>query len=218
MTETTRYRELTKEFSAEVAEVDRVGDTHVRVVLGDMPALSPLDTIAVAAGGELRRYTVSSIADGTAEFVAFRTRRGPATPWLDALGVGDRVTGLAPERPVKNPPADVTRVLVIGDDTAVGVARAMASLHPDRTAVGMVGESREEDIARLTTAEVTVFGADEQLLAWVTAQATMPGTQLVLVGEQALNQRVRQHAFGLGIDKEAVATRTFWRPDRAGLE
>jgi hypothetical protein len=62
MIERTTYRDITAAFTAVVAEVARVGTTHVRVVLGGMPALTALDTIAVDAGdGQLRRYTVSGV-------------------------------------------------------------------------------------------------------------------------------------------------------------
>ena len=80
MTERTTYRDITAAFTAVVADVVRVGTTHVRVVLGGMPALALLDTIAVDVGdGQLRRYTVSSVGEGSVEFVAYRTTRGPAT-------------------------------------------------------------------------------------------------------------------------------------------
>jgi NADPH-dependent ferric siderophore reductase len=218
MTERTRYREVTSEFDATVTEVERIGETHVRVVLGGMPALALLDTIAIDVGGKLRRYTVSAVSDGSAEFVAYRTRRGPATAWLDALQVGAAVKGLAPERPVKTPPAEVTRVLVVGDDTAVGVARAVGTSHAGRVQVAIVGEVLAENVASLTRAEVRIVDTNDQLLEWVTNAAPSVGDHLILVGEQALNQQVRQHAFGLGVDKESLATRTFWRPDKAGLE
>jgi NADPH-dependent ferric siderophore reductase len=191
----------------------------VRVVLGGMPTLALLDTIAVDMGdGALRRYTVSAVADGGCEFVAYRTGRGPATAWLDAVQAGDTVTGLAPERPVKTPPADAQAVLVAGDDTAVGVARAVGASHAGRLSVGIVGAVIAEDVARLTGAEVTVVDTDDELLQWVGERATQPGAHVLLVGEQALNQQLRQHAFGLGVTKEALDTRTFWRPDKAGIE
>jgi len=215
MTERTRYREVTSEFRATVTEVERIGESHVRVVASGAPELALLDTIAVEMGGVLRRYTVSSVGGGL-EFVAYRTKRGPATAYLDQLAVGAELTGLAPERPVKMPPADATRVVVAGDDTAVGVARAVAKAHPGPVAVGIVGEVLDECVAALTDAEVRVFDTNDQLLEWVGADVA--GTHFVLVGEQALNQQVRQHLFGLGVEKDNVATRTFWRPDREGLE
>ena len=219
MTERTTYRDITAEFTAAVADVERVGESHVRVVLGGMPALALLDTIAVdVGGGDLRRYTVSRVADDRVEFVAYRTTRGPATPWLDVLAAGVSVNGLAPERPVKTPPADAARVLVVGDDTAVGVARAVGASHAGRVHVAIVGEVVLEDVVALTGATAHVVDTNDELLDWVTKAAPRASDYLVLVGEQALNQQVRQHAFGLGVDKEWLATRTFWRPDRAGIE
>ena len=218
MTERTTYRDITAAFTTAVVEVARVGATHVRVVLGGMPALAALDTIAVDVGGELRRYTVSGVDEGTVEFVAYRTKRGPATAWLDALGAGQTVSGLAPERPVKTPPADAARVLVVGDDTALGVARAVGASHAGRVHVAIIGELLPEDVVALTGATAHVMDTNDALLDWVTNTAPQADDYVVLVGEQALNQQVRQHAFGLGVDKESLATRTFWRPDRAGIE
>lgn len=219
MTERTRYRDVTSAFTAVVHEVERMGTTHVRVVLGNMPALALLDTIAVEVGdGALRRYTVSAVADGSAECVAYRTKRGPATAWLDALHSGAAVSGLAPERPVKTPAEDASSVIVAGDDTAVGVARAVGAMHAGRVAVGIVGEVLAEDVARLAGADVTVVDTNELLLQWAGERATRAGAHVLLVGEQALNQQLRQHLFGLGVTKEALDTRTFWRPDKAGIE
>lgn len=215
MTERTRYREVTSEFHATVTELERIGESHVRVVASGAPELALLDTIAIDVGGALRRYTVSA-TDGGLEFVAYRTKRGPATAYLDRLAIGAELTGLAPERPVKMPPADATRVVVAGDDTAVGVARAVAKAHAGRVAVGIVGEVLPESVAALTGAEVRVFDTNDQLLEWVGDDVA--GAHFVLVGEQAFNQQVRQHLFGLGVNKDNVGTRTFWRPDREGLE
>lgn len=217
MTERTRYRAVTSEFTATVTEMSRVGTTHVRVTMTDVPGMALLDTIAIEVGDALRRYTVSATEVGL-EFVAYRTRRGPATEYLDGLEVGAQVRGLGPERPVKTSPIDATQVCVVGDDTVVGVARAIGMSHPGRVTVGLLGEARAEDVVALTGAVVRVFDSEDGLLLWVTEQAGVAGTHFVLVGEQASNQKVRQHAFGLGVDKESVATRTFWRPDRAGLE
>jgi NADPH-dependent ferric siderophore reductase len=218
VTERTRYREATREFRGVVTEVERVGATHVRVAVGAMGQLMLLDTIAVDIGGELRRYSVSRSGADSVEFVAFRTGRGPATVYLDALEAGAPLIGLAPERPVKTPPDDAAVVLVVGDDTAVGVARALGMSHAGRTLVGIRGECAVDDVARLVDAPTHVFDAEDRLLEWVGERCAAAEAHLVLVGEQSLNHRVRQHAFACGVDKDRVATRTFWRPDRAGIE
>jgi len=218
VTERTRYRDLAEEFRSTVAEVERIGTTHVRVVLSGMPQLAPLDTIAIDVGDTPRRYSVSAVNNDAVEFIGYRTRRGPATAFLETLEPGVVVSGIAPERPVKMPPEGAASVLVVGDDTVVGVARAVGHAHPGRVAVGVLGEALADEVSRVTGADVAIFASDFELLAWVDERVTAPGTHLLVVGEQALNQRVRQHAFGLGVDKEALATRTFWRPDQAGLE
>jgi hypothetical protein len=84
--------------------------------------------------------------------------------------------------------------------------------------VAIVGEVLPEAVAELTGAAVRVVDTNDELLVWVTSAAPQPSDHLLLVGEQALNQQVRQHAFGMGVGKDALATRTFWRPDKAGIE
>lgn len=198
---------------------------HVVLAELDGYAASPGDTVAIDVGGSvLRRYTVADAHAGTLEFVAVLTGLGPATPWLRSLVPGATVRGQGPERPVTAP--DGARgVLVVGDETAIGTALSVVRSVPvpvrsvirsssplpvagalldsngcDRVTVVPVDAAHDADLA----AAVTDWGAE--------------GTAVVVVGEQAANHAVRTAALAHGIARDRVATRTFWRPDRTGLE
>lgn len=207
--------------------MERYDDAFVRVVCA-MPTNTPLvagDTIAVdvvPATQMLRRYTVSRVTDGTFEFIGFRTSRGPATTYLDQLSVGDDLDGQGPERPVKLPTADMTHVAILGDETVIGTAVAVIGATHNPTAVAVKTTKSVEQISHfLSATALSACTDDEAMKSWLTDFLTSKGADNVgifLVGEQASNQSLRQHAFSLGVSKGCVATRTFWRPDKAGLE
>ena len=232
-----RYREVTVPWQAEVVARAAVGDRMVHLTMS-MPANyrpTVLDTVALdvrtgaldvhtGASDEavLRRYTVSAVGDTWFDIVAFRTERGPATAFLDGVRVGDRVSGLGPERPVKTPESDLTKVVVVGDDTAVGTARAVAGTNGSRVATCVMSAW---DMSGVVDAfpglELSVVSNEDGLLEWLGNEVGSgdPATTGVwVVGEQSVNHAVRTRAKELGVSKDNVATRTFWRPDRAGIE
>jgi NADPH-dependent ferric siderophore reductase len=229
-----RYREVTVPWAAQVTNKEALGDRLVKlsIAIPENFAPAPLDTIAVEMGVDLRRYTVSAVTDRSFEIVAFRTLRGPATQFLDAVEEGDTVRGLGPERPVKMPRETVSRVIVAGDETAVGAARAIVGLATDHDHVrgGLVHEVHVGLVARvdmdavrelLAGCELELFDNEADLSTWLeeivlVGDATTTG--VCVVGEQSVNHMVRTRATSLGVPKEHVATRTFWRPDRSGLE
>jgi len=221
------YRDKTVPWAVSIVEIERYDDAFVRVVCA-MPTNTPLvagDTIAVdvAPPSQLfRRYTVSRTTDTTFEFVCFRTTRGPATSYLDQLSVGDGLNGQGPERPVKLPTADMVHVAVLGDETVIGTAIAVMGAAKNPISVAVKTTHTVEGISRALTPGVLSACSDEDdMKSWLTDFLTTNGIDAVgvfLVGEQSANQALRQHAFSLGVSKDRLATRTFWRPDKVGLE
>ena len=229
-----RYREVTVPWVAQVTNKEALGDRLVKlsIAIPENFTPAPLDTIAVEIGVDLRRYTVSAVTDTSFEIVAFRTLHGPATQFLDAVEVGDTVRGSGPERPVKMPGGTVSRVIVAGDETAVGVARAIAGLAAGRTQsgdglalevhVGLVARANM-DAARalLLGCQLEFFDNEADVSSWlgeIIPAGDTSTTGVCVVGQQSVNHMVRTRAVSLGVPKEHVATRTFWRPDRSGLE
>ena len=227
MNDRVTYRDKTVPWLVRVIDVVRYGDVFVRVV-SEMPTnvqLSVGDTVAIDVNpqsGVLRRYTVSSVDDSSFEFVAFRTQRGPATAFLDVLLPDTQLFGQGPERPVKMPTADLGHVAVLGDETVVGTAVATLSSTSAPISVVVTSKIAIPDIDQLAGAtQVQVYSNYDDTKNWLTQYVAQHGSDNVgifLVGEQAANQSLRQHSFGLGVAKERVATRTFWRPDKEGLE
>jgi NADPH-dependent ferric siderophore reductase len=204
----------------------------VHVVLAGVDGYVPSagDTVAVDVGGSvLRRYTVAGSQAGTLEFVAVLTGLGPATPWLRSLVPGATVRGQGPERPV-TAPQGARGVLVVGDETAIGtalsVARSMAVPGAGAAVRAVIRSSSPLPQACALLASngcerVTVAPADashDADLAAAVAEWGSDGAAVVVVGEQSANHAVRTAALALGIARDQVATRTFWRPDRTGLE
>lgn len=227
MNDRTTYRDKTVPWSVRVTDVVRYGDVFVRVV-SEIPTnvqLSVGDTVAIDVrpqSGVLRRYTVSAVSDSSFEFVAFRTQRGPATTFLNSLVPDAQLFGQGPERPVKLPTADLGHVVVLGDETVVGTAVATLCSTTAPVSVVVTSNIPLPVIDQLTNAtQVQVCSTDDDTKNWLTHYVAQHGSDNVgifLVGEQAANQSLRQHSFGLGVAKERVATRTFWRPDKEGLE
>jgi NADPH-dependent ferric siderophore reductase len=226
-TERVRYRDKTTSWSVSVTAVERIGQDWVKITC-DMPSNASLslgDTIAIdvePTQGTLRRYSISFSSDNSFEVIAHRTQLGPATQYLDQLSQGDLIHGQGPERPIKLPTQEMKRVAVLGDKTLIGTAAAIAQSTTMPVQVAMKTETDATGIQDLLCgATHAICKTDDEMLSWLTEFARVNGTNdvgIFLVGEQAANQTLRQHAFGLGIAKERVATRTFWRPDKSGLE
>ena len=221
------YRDKTAPWTVSIAEIERYDNAFVRVVCA-IPTNTPLvagDTIAVdiaAPSQTFRRYTVSRTTETTFEFIGFRTARGPATEYLDQMSVGDALSGQGPERPVKLPTADMAHVVVMGDETVIGTAVAVMGATSKPVAVAMKTTHSVEQVSQfLQPSMLSVCVDEEAMKSWLTNFLTNTGVESVgvfLVGEQSANQALRQHAFSLGVGKERLATRTFWRPDKVGLE
>lgn len=225
--ERVTYRDKTVPWTVSVLEVARYDNAFVRVVCS-LPLNAPLvpgDTVGVDVEPQtqkLRRYTVSRVTDGTFEFIGFRTQRGPATPYLDNISVGDELHGQGPERPVKLPSPEVGHVAVLGDETVVGTSIAIAGATSAPVSVAVkTAQSLSQIMPTMGTGSVSTCVNDDEMKSWLSDFFQHNGIEtasVFLVGEQSANQTLRQHAFSLGLDKERLATRTFWRPDKAGLE
>ncbi len=226
-TDRVRYRDKTTSWSVSVTGVDRIGQAWVKITCG-MPSNTSLslgDTIAIdvePSHGTLRRYSISSSSGDSFEFIAHRTQLGPATHYLDHVSEGDVLFGQGPERPVKLPTQEMKSIAVLGDETVIGTAAAISQSTQMLVQVAMKTEIDASGIQELLCgATYAICRTDDDMLSWLTEFVQVNGTSDVgvfLFGEQAANQTLRQHAFGLGVGKERVATRTFWRPDKSGLE
>lgn len=203
---------------------------HVVLTGLDGYVASPGDTVAVDVGGSaMRRYTVAGAQSGSLEIVAVLTGLGPATPWLRSLVPGATVRGQGPERPV-TAPVGARGVLVVGDETAIGTALSVArSVAAQGAGVPVRAVIRSSSPLPQACAllesngcpHTTVASPDavhDADLAAAVSEWGADGAAVVVVGEQSANHAVRTAALALGIARDRVATRTFWRPDRAGLE
>jgi len=214
-----RYRELTADFTATVGEsislAPRLRLVRLTDVVGYVPSRG--DTVALdVGGGELRRYTASRVDGSGFDLVSVLTGNGPATPYLDGLSSDTRLSGRAPERPVL-PPRGVERLAVLGDATAFGTARSVADVMPTRVAIADEAEFAPA-LAAIGADSAEIVTDAPGWLESLVATDRADGLGVMIVGEQSANHAVRQRAYALGVPRERVVTRTFWRPDRAGIE
>jgi NADPH-dependent ferric siderophore reductase len=225
--EQVTYRDKTVPWSVTAVAVSTYDGAfvHVSCAIPGNVVLAAGDTVAIDVdppAQSLRRYTVSRVDSQSFEFVAFRTERGPATLFLDNLKTGDVLYGQGPERPVKLPTPDMARVVVLGDETVIGTAIAVAGATSGYVRVAVKTTRSVSEVSTITAAHsVDALADDDAMKNWLTEMLQENGvaqTGVFLVGEQSTNQLLRQHAFSLGVTKDQLATRTFWRPDKAGLE
>lgn len=214
-----RYRELTADFSATLHESVVLAPRLRLLRFGDVVGYTATrgDTVALDVGdGALRRYTVSRTDEGGFDLVTVLTGNGPATPYLAGLSAGATVTGRAPERPVR-PPVGVERLAVLGDATAFGTARSIADLTTTRVAIADEPEFAPA-LSAIGAVSAEIVADAPAWLESLIAEGGVDGLGVVVVGEQSANHAVRQRALALGVSRDRVVTRTFWRPDRAGIE
>ena len=152
------------------------------VLPADQPVpvmLAPGDVIAVritskgfGPTGTGRRYTVSSSTAATFDIVAFRTETGPATPFLDSLTVGASLVVRGPEAPVPPPRATTGLLAVVGDESAIGTVRALASTTSARVTAGLQMSCSTIDPSTLFGSATCLVLADaDAMSAWIDSVA-----------------------------------------------
>lgn len=227
MNEIVTYKDKTLPWTVAIRDVQRYDNlfVHIRCALPDNASLSAGDTVAIDIAPPstvLRRYTVSRVSADSFEFIACRTEQGPATAYLDRVSPGDDIFGQGPERPVKLPTSEMAHVAVMGDETVIGTAMAVTGATSSPVSIAVkTSRAMREIIDAMDGATLSMCPDDDAMRMWLTSFLESHGTQdsgVILVGEQSANQALRQHAFSLGLDKGRLATRTYWRPDKSGLE
>lgn len=147
----------------------------------------------------------------------------PATRWARRMAAGDVVRFMGPQKSVRV--AATRPVVLFGDETSFGVARALADWRP-RGSLGCVFEvsSRADaapvlerlglDAAPIERAGSAHHGAiAERLRAELAAR---PGAALVMTGCATSIQAVRGLLRAGGPRPEA--TKAYWAPGKAGLD
>ncbi len=152
---------------------------------------------------------------------------GPGSAWLDRAAPGDPCDVFGPRASL-----DVSRAagmcVVIGDETSIGLACALARWRPAGSPAACLLEvDRLADVravlARLdlhagelfqrTTGDAHLDDVERRL-----PELAASGATFVLTGKASSIQRLRRALKGLGVPSSRLATKPYWVPGKTGLD
>ncbi|HEV7722329.1 MAG TPA: SIP domain-containing protein [Iamia sp.] len=218
------------------ARVDRVDDLTPRVRLASFTVAGlapgswrPGDKVQVRmAGLTTRTYTPLEREGGADGFriVGFVHGDGPGARWVRALEPGVEVAVFGPRRSV-----DCShlkgRVVVVGDETSVGLAAAVAGV--EGATVETVFEATDPDDVRVPAERLGLVveevvprqggGAHLPALADLVAQHLAGAdATLVISGDAATVAAVRRHLKDTGLRPVRTLAKAYWAEGRRGLD
>lgn len=219
------------------ARVARVDDLTPRVRLVDL-AVDGVPPGSWAAGAKVqvrmsgltaRTYTPVPRADGDGpgfRLVAFAHGDGPGAAWVRGLAVGDEAAVFGPRRSLDCSGLEGP-VLVVGDETAVGLAVAIGSV--PAAEVVLLAEATDPDDVSGPAAHLGVDladvvarrpdGAHRDALAAAVAERVAAGpVTLVAAGDAATVAAVRRHLKEQGSVPARTLAKAYWAEGRRGLD
>jgi NADPH-dependent ferric siderophore reductase len=205
-----------------VSAAEDVAPGFRRITLqGDLPAPAPGSKVQLLLPSDDVR-TYSPIATGEAgafQLLGFTRAGGPGARWCAEVAVGAELSLAGPQRSLD--PADGP-LIVVGDETGVGVAAAFARARPGRVQAVLQGAAPEalRDAAAsvgLKPAHLAERGATAEVVeAVVAARAREPSARVLLTGGSELLLAVRSGLKDRGV--KDVGAKTYWVPGREGLD
>lgn len=165
----------------------------------------------------VRTYTPIGWAGGYTRLVAFHHGEGPGARWARSTRPADALRYLGPRRSLRVPPGPA---VIVGDETSLGVAAAVAADRPDRVVTLLeVGDVDATEAAAQRLGLVDVFvvprgrpGARRALAV----RAAEAGVAACLTGGAELVRETRTYLRELGAPSALV--KTYWAPGREGLD
>lgn len=167
---------------------------------------------------DMRTYTPIPDAEGMT-LLGWKHAGGPAARWLASVRAGDEVPFLGPQRSLE---LEAGPAVIVGDETSVAVAAALASERPGLAHA--ILQSAASDDVRLAGESVGLRGievvprADTRATvdAVLAKLAIAPDARVALTGGSELVVGVRDALRRAGV--KSVRTKTYWIPGRAGLD
>ncbi len=186
--------------------------------------------IQIAMGSAFMARTYTPIrwdaAAGRTDILAYAHGDGPGSAWVRGVRPGDMCDLFGP-RPSLDVRGLSGRLAVFGDETAIGLAHALANEDPARPVachfeVGDVDGARQV-VARLGLGPARLFArrADDAHLEAV--EAALPalaaaGTSFVLTGKAGTVQQLRQALKRHAVPSARTAAKAYWAPGKTGLD
>lgn len=150
----------------------------------------------------------------------------PTGDWIRGVTVGDCVHVFGP-RPSLNLDGISSRVVLVGDETSIGLAYSLLNQHPNRALLCLLEVNTVENtravLARLAIGSTELFErrADdshlEQIEHLLMALAVTNAT-FVMTGKASSIQRLRRTLKQLGVCTARMPTKAYWSPGKIGLD
>jgi NADPH-dependent ferric siderophore reductase len=166
------------------------------------------------------------VAKGTTRILGYAHGGGPGSDWIRAAAAGGECDVFGPRASLDVGHAAGTRV-VLGDETSIGLACAVARHFPGSTLrclfeVNSDSAARETlerlklddaDVVQRTDGETHIEGIEDRLPALAAS-----GAPFLLTGKAPSIQRSRRVLKALGVPASRIATKAYWAPGRSGLD
>jgi NADPH-dependent ferric siderophore reductase len=169
---------------------------------------------------DVRTYSpIASREDGEIVLLGWKHAGGPGARWVAEVAVGSEVHFAGPQRSINLPRGPL---VIVGDETSVGVAASYAAEWPGAVQAILQGLSPEElhtaaEAVGLRPAHVSARNDTSGLVeAVVAAHASSPQAAVVLTGGSELVVAVREALRTRGIRN--IKTKAYWIPGKTGLD
>ena len=209
--------------TATVTEVEDLSPRLRRIRLSDASLVgvdfTGGDKIKIEAGPKFKSYTPGRVNTeaGWMDVVFYLHGNGLASQWAGQATPGESINYLGPVKSVPGPQKTPEWALFLGDETTIGLAKALIDDLPDSTRVMGAIELDTPDVP-----SVAAFGVDldtvirrefcgEALVDWVNAWTMPEGQGMIWVSGEALAARALGRMFA-DRDRERVEVKTkaYW--------
>ncbi|MCH9684757.1 MAG: siderophore-interacting protein [Deltaproteobacteria bacterium] len=193
---------------------------------------TPGDKIKLHVGdGAMRSYTPARVdpEQGMMEIAVHLHDRGRASAWAQSLRPGDTVSFMGPARSMPSLREAAPWAVFLGDETAIGLARALVDAHEATTEILGAVELDPQDIPAVQALGLSLDAVSRDgehgraLVDWL-AGTTLPRGPGVawLSGEANAVLALRTALIERGLDRRQLCIKPYWsrhgKADRKKLE
>lgn len=217
-----------------VAAVETIADGF-RLITLEGPALAgiawtPGQKIQIAMGSAFVARTYTPIewdpVAGRTRILGYAHGDGPGSAWIRGLAPGDECDIFGPRHSL-DLSAAAGPVALLGDETSIGLARALLS-HDRTGAIACRFEVDDVDasrrvMTRLGCDDVTLFGRTEDGEHIKRIEAALPalhaaGATFVVTGKASTIQQLRLALKRRAVPATRIVAKAYWAPGKAGLD
>lgn len=207
---------------ATVVACTEVGPGFRRITLqSDAPRPAPGSKLQLLLpSDDVRTYTpIASRGEGGLVLLGWMQAGGPGAQWVSQAAVGSEVHFAGPQRSLDLPKGPV---VIVGDETSVGVAASYAAEREGQVHAVLQGSSPEglrvaAESVGLRPTHVVARGDTASLVdAIVAVHASSPSATVGLTGGSELIVAVRDALRSRGIRN--IKTKAYWIPGKTGLD